>query len=502
MAQLLTWLAGAGARTSAGDPVSSGFLWAYEPGGGTTQALIYTDVDGTVVATQPVALDEGGRATVYTIEPIRIVIQDATGADVTDKDQANVVRAEAVQIDNDFWSDTYLGDALTAIGRSTGGDDAMYKESSGATARTIKAKFSELSISVKDFGAMGDGLTVDTTAIQAAINRVAFLGGGIVYFPPGTYLIDQALTLTSKNGVSFVGAGMAATTIKSNSGTANMFTLSTCKSITFEGFECENTASSTGSIFALTTCTGVRFVDIGSDGISLSSPGGFYRYGMNLTTCGYILMDGCRILAKSTDAAGRCLLTLNTGTILVNGGFYSANTYNWEFTGTQGAVTSVNVAQSGGFIRFALGLAVAPGFTFVGGSGQGFSIATATIPRIRLINAYSITASATSSATGAAQTPSLIDGNEVILTAASGVAGIVTVNAPAILPGTSTDDVDWYWDFVFKNAAGGAVTWTLDPVFVTTAAIPATPAHTISVRFRWDRTTSKLREVSRADTVT
>jgi parallel beta-helix repeat protein len=39
------------------------------------------------------------------------------------------------------------------------------------------------SISVKDFGATGDGITDDTTAIQAAL-----AGGGTVYFPEGTYL--------------------------------------------------------------------------------------------------------------------------------------------------------------------------------------------------------------------------------------------------------------------------------------------------------------------------
>jgi hypothetical protein len=76
------------------------------------------------------------------------------------------------------------------------------------------------------------------------------------------------------------------------------------------------------------------------------------------------------------------------------------------------------------------------------------------------------------------------------------------VNAPAILPGTLSDDTNLYWDFVFKNAAGGAVTWTLNAVYVVNAAIPTTDAHTISVRFRWDRTTSKLRECSRSDTVT
>ena len=36
---------------------------------------------------------------------------------------------------------------------------------------------------VKDFGAVGDGKTLDTAAIQRAIDA-----GGVVNFPPGTYL--------------------------------------------------------------------------------------------------------------------------------------------------------------------------------------------------------------------------------------------------------------------------------------------------------------------------
>ena len=43
-------------------------------------------------------------------------------------------------------------------------------------------------ISVKDFGAVGDGVTLDTEAIQAAIDRTAGKGGGVVTVPEGTYL--------------------------------------------------------------------------------------------------------------------------------------------------------------------------------------------------------------------------------------------------------------------------------------------------------------------------
>lgn len=40
---------------------------------------------------------------------------------------------------------------------------------------------------VRDFGAKGDGKTIDSPAINAAIDAAAANGGGVIYFPAGTY---------------------------------------------------------------------------------------------------------------------------------------------------------------------------------------------------------------------------------------------------------------------------------------------------------------------------
>lgn len=58
-------------------------------------------------------------------------------------------------------------------------------------------------ISVKDFGATGDGVTTDQTAIQAAIDSA--VTGDIVYFPRGTYKITSALSVVLQ--VSLEGDG-------------------------------------------------------------------------------------------------------------------------------------------------------------------------------------------------------------------------------------------------------------------------------------------------------
>jgi hypothetical protein len=55
-------------------------------------------------------------------------------------------------------------------------------------------------ISVRDFGAKGDGITSDTGAIQAAIDACTNMGGGRVYLPPGNYLTG---TITLKDYVTF-----------------------------------------------------------------------------------------------------------------------------------------------------------------------------------------------------------------------------------------------------------------------------------------------------------
>lgn len=59
-----------------------------------------------------------------------------------------------------------------------------------------------------DYGAVGDGTTNDTTAIQNAIDAANTAGGGRVYFPVGTYKLTSALTM--KRRVILMGEGIAA----------------------------------------------------------------------------------------------------------------------------------------------------------------------------------------------------------------------------------------------------------------------------------------------------
>lgn len=75
---------------------------------------------------------------------------------------------------------------------------------------------------VKQFGAIGDGITDDTTAIQSAIDSV--VNGGVIYFPSGKYKITQTLNIEKpRNGNGFTIMGNGDDSVLLHSFTDNLF---------------------------------------------------------------------------------------------------------------------------------------------------------------------------------------------------------------------------------------------------------------------------------------
>jgi Glycosyl hydrolases family 28 len=69
---------------------------------------------------------------------------------------------------------------------------------------------------VKNYGATGNGVSLDTAAIQSAVNAANSAGGGIVAFPPGTYKMT-GVRLTNNITVVFTnGAVLVASTNQSD----------------------------------------------------------------------------------------------------------------------------------------------------------------------------------------------------------------------------------------------------------------------------------------------
>ena len=83
------------------------------------------------------------------------------------------------------------------------------------TSRILQDKLGEI-ISVKDFGARGNGVTNDWLALQRALSAAA--GIARVYIPQGLYIISQELRIPSNSYI--YGAGIGTTVIKLSS-TAN-----------------------------------------------------------------------------------------------------------------------------------------------------------------------------------------------------------------------------------------------------------------------------------------
>lgn len=102
----------------------------------------------------------------------------------------------------------------TDLAASTGAALVGFTQSGGgASLRTALDKMREV-ISVKDYGAIGDGVANDTAAVAAAIAQSS---GKCLVFPAGTYLVDSVSFATYKPAV----IDASAATIKARSVTAS-----------------------------------------------------------------------------------------------------------------------------------------------------------------------------------------------------------------------------------------------------------------------------------------
>lgn len=103
------------------------------------------------------------------------------------------------QVSVDVIGDTALDEVSAQYAASNGSSLVGFLQAgTGAVARTAQAKMRDV-VSVKDFGAVGDGVADDTAAIQAAVNA-----GGEVFFPTGRYLISSTITVAKT--VSLLGS--------------------------------------------------------------------------------------------------------------------------------------------------------------------------------------------------------------------------------------------------------------------------------------------------------
>ena len=103
----------------------------------------------------------------------------------------------------------------------------------GAVLRDMDAKLREFSVSVKDFGAVMDGATDDTSAFTKAVAALTTRGGGKLIIPEGRIVLSGAVVDTDnvlvqcsyEGGTTILPASATATPIKLGGGTTIRYNL-------------------------------------------------------------------------------------------------------------------------------------------------------------------------------------------------------------------------------------------------------------------------------------
>lgn len=122
----------------------------------------------------------------------------------------------------------------------------------GAVPRTVEEKLRD-TISVKDFGAVGDGVADDTSAFQAAVNAVS---GDDIIIPGGTYKITAPVVVTGVERVNLVGAGSDFTKLQA---VGNFESI-----LVFDGTSFRNYARNMKLDVGATTTIGVKLGGLGN----------------------------------------------------------------------------------------------------------------------------------------------------------------------------------------------------------------------------------------------
>lgn len=508
-AALIDVLTVAGSRLSDGTANASGTVWLFEPGS-STEANAYSDAAATTLITQPITLTNGGTINrsdypsgIYVTSPVRLLVQDADQNTVVDTVYIPATAGD-VGVDNDGFTDSTLDAVLTKALTSFGGTDWKYKESAGATERTAKAKWVEPGISVKDFGAVGDGVAIDTTAIQSAMNRAKALSCAVL-FPAGTYKIDQALTLTSATGVSLIGAGTSSSKIITSHATANIFTLSSCSGFSIQGLGLSAAATNSGSAISI---SGGGTIVLSSLLVSTFGGGTFLIPLAFSTSCTIVRIDACNFTAKSADATARAIKLADTTIVTITGGGVGGDTgAAIELTGGTSFVGIFGVRFSNSSAN--IGVLFNAAFT-------GTDITVAGCPTLRSAAAafatpFDMSGLATDVrfrqwgnevdgttidvASAGTATPNRARGNFIRIRATSTGAAI-TIAAPTPVPTTTMYGVTLVLDIY--NEAGGAISnpYTMNAAYHLTTVPNQTNLNHNVYLLEWDPNSSVWRQIS------
>jgi hypothetical protein len=239
-----------------------------------------------------------------------------------------------------------------ALAAATGSTLIGFQQAgAGAVAREVQAKLRE-TVSVKDFGAVGDGVADDTAAIQAAIDAVILLGGGVLMFPRGTYSISAAISASAP--ITLRGEGPAESVIRQTNAAAGGVNFNFASLVQGGGVEDISIEAGDGWVTAGDQGSGSSGIGIAltnSNGKFYAKNFGVHNFdtGVRVRGCFYSFWSEFEILYATTDG-----ILLDTsdgtsgGTIGAGNWFNHAKVSNFGFTSTNTGSTGVRMLASGG----------------------------------------------------------------------------------------------------------------------------------------------------------
>ena len=153
----------------------------------------YQDSAGTIPLPNPIPLNARGEVSNSSGTSVQLFLTSGVTYTFTLYDANN----------NQLNQSTYVVPPVT----TTSPTAITYNEGgTGAVNRTVQSKLQE-TISVKDFGAIGNGIANDYNSFVNAIYSISS-SGGTLYIPAGTYYLGVSGILISRSNINIVGDGM------------------------------------------------------------------------------------------------------------------------------------------------------------------------------------------------------------------------------------------------------------------------------------------------------
>jgi hypothetical protein len=257
-----------------------------------------------------------------------------TSASVAGADQLVVFDTDANATKRVTRADLYAAsDGATYLGYLQSG--------SGAEPRTVQSKLSDV-VSVKDFDAVGDGLTDDTDAIKA----VAALGVA-VYFPPGTYLCTE-FSITPVSGTLFYGDGIDKSIIRfvSTTPTSKVDFVTTAGNIAFDRLTIyhDGPVSETAQIITLEN-NNIQVTNCkikSNDSVSVDTSVSAFQFtdnnAANITVSNCEIHNVNRVILRSTSATG-----IVSGVLFANNYIHDLGQGGVQFNFPNGSIAGVQI---------------------------------------------------------------------------------------------------------------------------------------------------------------